>query len=152
MSRPTEIMLVASATSTVSASRPKIASSRCFAFATSSVDTREVSSIGSLMAAIRERCVGGVHPPALGAVARGAIAHFVLDDPARAAEFAQRVEVAKRRHVRIGGFRALASAGDIRVVRRLRGSDERRQRPQEDQLRTPSLRGDAQIEPRRIRR
>ena len=49
----------------------------------------------------------GIEPPPLGSVTRGAIPHFILDDPARAAELAQRIEVAKRRHVRIGGVRRL---------------------------------------------
>ena len=67
MSRPTEIMLVARATSTGSGSRPKIKSRRCFARATSSVETRDVISIGSLiirsangpliLGSTRRRCV-----------------------------------------------------------------------------------------------
>ena len=106
MSRPTEIMLVASATSTgfgIAAKdgfeallRPRHLIGR---------DARgELHRL--LDGAIGKRAVRRVDPPPLRAVARGAIAHLVLDDPARAAELAQRVEVAERRHVGIGGVLA----------------------------------------------
>ena len=92
-----------------------------------------------LDAAIGKRPVLRIDAPPLRPVASGAIPHFVLDNPARAAKLAQRVEVAKRRHVRIGGVRALPIGRRMRVVCRLRRSHQRRQRPQEDELRARDL-------------
>ena len=89
----------------------------------------------------------GIEPPALGSVTPGAVSHFILDNPARAAELTQRIEIAKRRHIRIAGVRVLSTGRRVRVVCRLRGSNQGRQRPQEDELRPPPLRGDTQIKP-----
>ena len=41
---------------------------------------------------------------AVSAIVRQMRAHFVIDDPSRAAEFAQRIEVAERRQIGIGGI------------------------------------------------
>ena len=92
MSRPTEIMLVASATSTPCGSLASFAR-RSLAAATLSVFSRDVSSRTSRRRRLANGLIGRSDPAALVAVGRELRHDLVLDDPAGAAEFAKRVEV-----------------------------------------------------------
>ena len=80
-----------------------------------------------------------VDAPALRAVARRAVAHLVLDDAARAAELAQRVEVAERGHVGIGGIRARPQRAALASYAACAAATQRRERAQEDELRSAAL-------------
>ena len=93
-------------------------------------------------AAVGERLIRRHDAPPLVAVGRELRHDLVLDDPARAAEFAQRVEIAERREIGVGG-----GAG-VRLL--LRGGEQREQGAQEDQLRSLSRRGEPDVEPRRL--
>ena len=144
MSRPTEIMLVASATSTPCAGSAQGFAKASFAAATLSVFSRDVSSSTSRRRRFAKGWSGGAYPSPLGSVAREFRAYLVLDDAACAAEFAQRVEVAERREIGIG-----VAAG----LRFLFGCRQQRgQCAQKDQLWPLSGRGEADIQAGRLLR
>ena len=92
-------------------------------------------------APVRERLVGRCDPAPLGSVAGKPRAHLVFDDPARAAEFAQRVEVAERREIGIGIAAGLCLSLGCR--------QQCGQCAKEDQLRPLTGRGEADIQTRR---
>jgi hypothetical protein len=77
--------------------------------------------------------------------------YFVLDDPAAAAQLAQAVEVANKRHVRVGGIVAipLAAGGHIRLLRR---REQGEVGAEEDDLEVTSLRRDADVQASRAPR
>ena len=106
MSRPTEIMLVASATSTGSESRPKTKSRRCFARATSSVETREeiYSSFGLITVQRAYSLVtrDGVRLP-LGVMAENWGAQMRFDQAAAQIAARAQTSVIERGAVRVGG-------------------------------------------------
>ena len=114
MSRPTEIMLVASATSTAFLSRAGQPKPRFGLRDLVGADTREVSSWISRSARSANGCAGGSRRTPLRAVAGQMRAHLVLDDTARAAEFAQSVEIAEGRQIGIGGIVDVRSADSAR--------------------------------------
>ena len=146
MSRPTEIMFVAMATSTRSFSQNGRASRR-LASATLSVLTRRgqldrlVGDLAVLEQALR------LADPLAAAVAGQPVADFVLDDPPGAAQLAQAVEVAEQRHVRdrpdLSG-RLLAAELGVGLLCR---GQERQVDPQHDHLGAAALGGDADVQP-----
>ncbi len=90
--------------------------SRRRASATLSVGTREVSSTTSekfLRSWNSPRCFAD---PAARAVARDRVADLLLDDPPRAAQLAQAVEVADQRHVRVGRVLGVVVAAGVAVA------------------------------------
>ena len=143
MSRPTEIMFVAIATSTFSFSWKRSASRR-FASATLSVLTREVSSthlVGDLP--VGEQPFRLSDAPS-SRVAREPRADLVLDDAPAAAQFAEAVEVAQKRHVGVGRV-LLVPRPFLGPIRFLGGAEQRKVGPQQDHFRAPPLSGNAQV-------
>ena len=136
MSRPTEIMLLARATSIWFSDGCRV-SSAFFAAAIAAVVSRLVSSTGSyLMVRFFEpRVVAGLtdrHAQAL--ILRRFHANFILEEAPHPAELAEAVEVADEGHVRV---RDIARHGGV-FEEALRGTEQRDVRPNEDSLhRTP---------------
>jgi hypothetical protein len=139
-------MLVARATSTGSGSRPKTKSRRCFARATSSVETRDVISIGSLMMR-SARCASLAAHAGLSRTKCG-IAPLAMER--RGSASIRRT--ARLCHVRVSGILARLRRCSLRIEFRFRGCQQGRQGAQEHELGTTTLGGDAEIEPRRFLR
>src|SRR5271163_1605238 len=150
MSRPTEIMFVASTTSTGSL-RSKVLPSRALVSATSAVPIREVNSSASRKVRSAKRLLADPLPRA---VARCAQSHLVIDYAAGTAQLAQGVEVRHDRHIGIGRIdlrRAVRLAASCLLPCLDRSSSKRRRRTQKQHLRAPPRRGQTEVETRPVR-
>jgi hypothetical protein len=88
---------------------------------------------------IGERRIYRIDPAAIRSIPGGVRVHLIRNDAARAAKLAERIEVTKRRHIGIGGV-AHPCDSTLRVVFRLRGSEQRCKCSQKDELRSFALR------------
>ena len=70
--------------------------------------------------------------------------HFVFDDAAAAAQFAQAVEVAQERHVRVGGV-LLVGLAAFALVGGLAGAEQRQPGAEQDDFQAATLGGDADV-------
>ena len=93
--------------------------------------------------AIVKQAVGLADTPAI-RIAHRTIAHLILNEPARAAQLPQAVEVADQRHVGIAGIgRARLASQRVRFLCR---AEESQVGLQHDGLRAPSLGGNANVD------
>ncbi len=93
--------------------------------------------------------IGRSHAASLVAVVRDMLADFILDNPARSAEFPERIEVGHHGQI---GIRRIAGACCGRRAESLGAGKERLQRAQEQQFGAAALACHAEIEARRLLR
>ena len=152
MSRPTEIMFVASAAvdAVVPVVEPAFEPTPRLGHLVGRDARGQLEHLGEVGAVAEQ--AARLADPAPRPVARDGGADLLLEDPPRPAQLAQAVEVGQRRHVGIGGVPRVSAAP--RLVPRVRSRPhQRQQHPAHQDLGVPALRGDADVLPcRRLRR